>query len=329
MMMNRPYKLRFVNQLVGAFVLLVVVLLLGMILIAARTQQWFVPRHELVAFLPEGELDGLQIGTPVQVLGERAGEVSSIDYADEGRMLQLTLQIAEPYLDQIYADSIIRIRRRLAGVGEVYLDILRGPAHRVSAGPDTPLMIVSEPAPGDELRRITEMVTEVREEVAVVRESMVRAFDRLEQTSTQVADSNRQLQRVLDDVEEFTPRLVPLADDLEESNRQFQETTRVVRDSNEQLRIILDDIGGVTPRLGPLADQTEELLATSQEIADTLRDESGELPGTVRQFRRTVEGADEVIEGLRQHWLLRRHIDQPEITPKIPPSKISPGGIWP
>lgn len=327
--MNRPYKLRFVNQLVGSFLLLVVVFLLTVVMFAARTQEWFVPRHELIAMLPESELDGLTRGTPIQILGRRAGEIAHIEYADDGQMLRITMSISNHFLDLIYTDSIVHVKRRLAGAGDAYLEITRGPRHDEPVRPPAVLQVATEPAPADELHQMTEMVGQVRDSVAEVRDSMVSAFAQFHDTSAQVSDSNRQLQDILQGWEQFTPRLDPMADEFVESNRQFQQTNTVIRDSNDQLQSVLRDVQDMTPRWKVVTGQAEELLSTSQEVADSLRDESRDLPGTVEEFRHTVDGAQEVINGLRQHWLLRRYVDQPEPTQMIPPSKISPGGMWP
>ena len=286
--MNRPYKLRFVNQLVGSFLLLVVMVLLVVVMFAARTQEWFVPHHDVTAHLPEDELDGLARGTPVQILGRRAGEVRQIEYANEGQMLRLTLSISDRYFDQIYADSVVRVKRRLAGAGDAYLEITRGPLHAEPVSPQAVLQVATEPAPSDELRHITEMVGQVRDSVADVRDTMVRTFTQFEQTSLEVSDSNRQLQNVLQDWERFTPRLDPMADEFVESNRQFQQTTSVIRDSNQQLQSVLRDVQEMTPRWKVVTGQAEQLLSTTQEVADTMRDESRDLPGTVSEFRQTV-----------------------------------------
>jgi len=327
--MNKPYKLRYVNQLVGGFLLLVVLLVLAGVFLVARTQSWFTGRHDLVAYLPESQLDGLQRGTPIIVLGRPIGEISSISYAPDGVDLAITLSINPAWRDQIFVDSQIRIRRRLAGAGEAYLEITRGLEHNRVATPDTPLAIISEPGPTDDLSKITEMFVDARDSIRLAQESITSGFVKLEDTAVQIDQSNAQLQEILNDVQEFSPRLTPLADEYEAMARDIRVTNEEVRQSNVQLQGALTDVQQVTPRLVPLANQAEQLLTTSQEVMSALQSETQSLPGTVDKFRDDLDGAQEVIDGMKQNWLIRRYIDPPQPSRMIPPSRVTPGGPWP
>ncbi|MBX3413939.1 MAG: MCE family protein [Pirellulales bacterium] len=327
--MNKPYKLRYVNQLVGTFLLLVVLLVLLGVFFVARTQSWFMGRHDLVAYLPESQLDGLQRGTPIIVLGRSIGEISSISYAPDGENLQVTLSINQAWRNQIFVDSQIRIRRRLAGAGEAYLEITRGPNHDIVATPSTPLAIISEPGPTDDMAKITQMFVDARDSIRMAQESISSGFTKLEDTSAKLDDSNAQLQDILRDVKEFSPRLSPLADQYESMARDIRVTNEEVRQSNVQLQSALTDVQQVTPKLEPLANQAQQLLSTSQDVMSALRAETESLPGTVDKFRADLDGAQEVIDGMKQNWLIRRYLEKPHPSSMIPPARVSPGGPWP
>ncbi len=63
--MNAPFKFRYVNEIVGTFVLIIVALLVAGILLAGHAQDWFTPIHRYhVDFPAEGSL-GLQKGATV------------------------------------------------------------------------------------------------------------------------------------------------------------------------------------------------------------------------------------------------------------------------
>ena len=76
--MSKPFKFRYVIEIVGAFVLIVVLALIAGIIIAARAQGWFVPEHDLMIRFPEEGSLGLQKGSEVQVLGTPAGSIKEI-----------------------------------------------------------------------------------------------------------------------------------------------------------------------------------------------------------------------------------------------------------
>jgi uncharacterized protein YukE len=123
---------------------------------------------------------------------------------------------------------------------------------------------------------------------------------------------------------------------MRQTSERFRATTQQISQSNRQLQNVLTDAEEVSPRLLPIAKQAEQLLQTSQVVADRLKNESESLPGTVNDFRDTIDGfqdtvgeAQEVIDGLRQNWLIRRHVAQPEQPSRVPLSKVRVGGFSP
>ena len=67
--MNQPFKFRNVNQIVGLFVVLALLLLVTGIVLAGKAQRWFQPSLELrVRFPAEGTL-GVEKGAKIVILG--------------------------------------------------------------------------------------------------------------------------------------------------------------------------------------------------------------------------------------------------------------------
>ncbi len=313
--MPRPFKLRYVNQLVGSFVLLVVMLLLVVMVLLARRQDWFTPTYRVHTVIPEEQLDGIRKGTEVLLLGRRVGEVDHIEYIDHGRDIVVTLRIRTPFQGQIFDDSLLHLRHRLAGAGEAYLEIMRGPKSRRALADGESIRLVGAAEPAHELRRVAGMMDDIRQSFEDVRNAMVPAFEQFQATTQHIDDSNRQLQAVLRDLEKLTPRMHSLTDQAEG-----------VLDGGQQ---VVDDLREVTPRLEPLTRQTEEVLQTSQQVADNLRAESEELTGAAGRLQDGLEGAQDVIDGLKRHWLLRRWVDQGEPNRLIPPSDVGRAGSYP
>lgn len=353
MILSRGYKLRYVNQLVGLFVILVSGLVFAALLVVAWGQEWFVGSYEIRAYLPEGELDGLQVNSPIQILGERVGKVREISYVDDeqkllrlrrelpgGRLelnyLEVTLQISNRVSEEVDADSRIQIRRRMAGVGDVYLEILRGARRLGSPDEQTLFAITPEKSAQDEIRTMTQLMSSVQEDFARMRQTLDESSISFDRSTAELAKASTRVRELAESMLEVTPRLPEIADDvqrttrdLQTSSEQIRSTAEAIGQSNRQLQNVLSDAEAVSPRLLPIARQTERLLSTSQVVADRLRDESDTLPGTVGQFRETVGDAQEVIDGLRQNWLIRRHVEQPQTPGRLPASKFRTGGFSP
>jgi ABC-type transporter Mla subunit MlaD len=306
--MNRPFRLRYVNQLVGSFVLLIVLLILAGLLLVSQQRELFESQFVLRSLVPEHRLGGLREGTDVLMLGQRVGEVKTIRYLTDEEIQKLgpdaqldgqplnvlvELRINMNVKDQIFTDSVAHIHRKLAGAGDAYIEIVRGravPRTLLEEGDQIKLIPGSEP--GQELAEIRDSVLTVRDAFVSVRNSMVPAFEQ-----------------------------------FGDASERFGEASDSLNDTNQRIQSVVDDVQDVTPRLDEFTRSAQELVDSSQEVVDTLQSETDQLPGTVRDVRKTVNGAQEVVEGLRQHWLLRRYVDQGDDRP-IRSSEVGRGGHW-
>jgi phospholipid/cholesterol/gamma-HCH transport system substrate-binding protein len=97
---------------VGAVILVALVILLVTGYKLGQAANLFASRYELVAFLPDGF--GLREGGPVQVAGQQAGTIKSIDFlpvdGDTTRNLRVVLEIDETLKQQVRGDSRGEIR---------------------------------------------------------------------------------------------------------------------------------------------------------------------------------------------------------------------------
>lgn len=389
MIVSRGHKLRYANQFVGAFILLVVGLLFVSMIVLIRSKNWFVAKEKIIAYLPEDELSGLQVNTPVQILGERVGKVTDITYEtrpDErlparwpvaGRqpshLLRIEIEVIAEAIGRLgEMTPRIHVRRRMAGVGDVYLELMRGHDRKDF------FVIQPERSAQDEIRTMTALMGEVQRDFQTIRENLERSAANFDQSSEDIIQTSQRVRQLSESLLELTPKLPQIADSVERTSddmratsqrvrmlsdsllevtpklpeiaqsvqrtsedmrltsEQFRDTTQEISQSNRQLQNVLTDVEEVSPRLLPIANQTQRLLETSQVVADRLKDESESLPGTVRQFRGTMDGvqdtvddAQQVIDGLRQNWLIRRHVSQPEPPSRVAPSQIRVGGFGP
>jgi hypothetical protein len=46
--------------------------------------------------------------------------------------------------------------------------------------------------------------------------------------------------------------------------------------------------------------------------------EVDDLPGTVVQTQETIREAERLIEGIQQHWIIRKYVPQPQVPAMIP-----------
>ena len=158
--MSKPFKFRYVNEITGAFVLLVVTLLVAGVVIAGHAQGWFRPEYHLTLLFPaEGSL-GVQEGTRVVCLGTTIGTVERMIVADDGSM-QARAKIKGEFFRFLRSDSQVLVKKAFAIAGETFVEISKGKLE--------PL-----PKEGAELTCVsdTEMLKQIQDSIAKIEKTI-------------------------------------------------------------------------------------------------------------------------------------------------------------
>ena len=161
--MNEPLRLRFANQIVGAFVLVLVALMLAVGVYLLRAKEFFAAVRFFDLRIPQEKIDGLRVGTEVLFLGQRAGRIVDMQYRDLEKGADdifIRVAIKDSYLPRIQRGSSLAIRRKF-GVGEPYLEIQR-------PGPNPPPIAEGEyfapiQAEVDRLEQLSSEIAAVRQ----------------------------------------------------------------------------------------------------------------------------------------------------------------------
>jgi len=127
--MTQPFKFRYVNEIVGVFVLGAFVLLIVGIFLAGRAQGIFERKFRLhTEFTTEEGSFGLQKGADVRIRDAVAGTVSSIVPYSNG-ILTATLVIKESFHPFVHTSSKAVVKKALIITGDSYIDIKSGDMH--------------------------------------------------------------------------------------------------------------------------------------------------------------------------------------------------------
>ncbi len=289
--MNKSLKLRYVNQLVGGLVLAVALLLVVGLVLVGRRQEWFEQRFELRAALAEKDLDGLHQGSQVIMLGKVIGSLRAIEYA--------------PVIDPQATGLLLRLAIRQDPNWPIYTgSVARIKRHLAGAG--EAYLEIQRPE-----RQHAEM--QDGDFIAILLDPA--PTDRLDRVVEMI-------EQIRGDFDKVRQSMVPAFE-------QFNETSQNLDQTNTELSRVVRDFQDFSPRLAPLAEQTRAVLESSQEVVDSIRSETDQLPGTVDQLQGNLSTAQDVLDGLRSHWLLRRYIDQSDESQTIPTAEVGRGDVWP
>lgn len=147
-------RLGRVERLVGLFLLVTGILMVGVFIYflrhTATERGWFLTKVPYYTYV--GDATGLQVGTPVTMMGFNIGEVTLVDqmpmdpwYLTNNYNVFIGFKVRDPYEGYILTDSVVRV-----GAGDLLgarsLEITRGRAGlaTVKMSKDQPLLMLSD-----------------------------------------------------------------------------------------------------------------------------------------------------------------------------------------
>jgi len=303
--MAKPFKFRYVSQIAGGLVLVVLAILLASIVIAGKAQGWFEPVTSLqLTFPPEGSFD-LQNGADVVILGTVVGAVERITVNDDGSM-SARITIRGKFIRFVRTDSRAVVKKKLGLAGDAYVEITKGTGAELPE--DASLACTKD-------TEITEMIQQAMEEVR-----------------TNTMPAIQQGQRAL---EEYTK----LAEDLNDPDGEVQQLLRNINSIVEGLEkgegtagLFLRDkkmaaqVEDMVAKLNKTVDDANKIIADMQDTSGIIKSEVEDLPGIVVQAQQTLRETTILIQAMEKHWLFRKYVEQPDQTRRIPPSSVAVGG---
>lgn len=314
---------RYVNESVGALVLLALLLLFGAILQAGVLRQWFNPPLSLRVLLPSDGVSGLSAGSEVEVLGTRAGQVRRI-VIDPNQQMHAEVELDPNMRSFVRKDSEGVIRKRFGVAGAAFLDISRGSGEPLDWG-FAVIQATSERAPQESIGQIIE---ELRTRILPIIEDTARAIKAAAAIVEGFKDPEGDVQSMVRDVRALTERIEKgegaigrlLKDDtlvreleatvqeanqrlrqargvLSELERTAAEATAITRSVRQRADTTMKSVESIT---SDLAKTTPRLPA----ISKNLEDSTANLPQVLVQTQQTALEMERLLHQLRSHWLL-------------------------
>jgi len=132
--MEKTFKFRYVNEIVGGFVFLALVLMLAGIFMAGHSQGWFEKKAVLrTAFNTDDGAFGLREGDEVRIRDTLAGNVGPIIPLHDGT-IQTTYMIKYQFLSHLKQGSVAKIRKKFALAGDSIVEIQVGKGELMKDG---------------------------------------------------------------------------------------------------------------------------------------------------------------------------------------------------
>ena len=343
--MTERFKFRYVNQLIGTLVILVVILAVISVFITARSQKWFEKNYNLRVLLPESGSHGLRNGSEVLLLGAIAGQVREITINKDDRM-EAHLSIRADFFRFVRDDSVGVIRTKFGLVAQdVYLEITRGNGALL---PQKDAVIPCRIEKG--------IITTIENSLTRLENVTLPAIEEYRKLAIDLRDPNGPLQLVLVRLNRISENLETgegiaaklLTDKSLASN--IERTLTGLNSTLNELTVVLKDARNTSGKIASVADNVSEQLAAMPRIASLtesvlhetevvlqdihktmnqfpgimgrLEGEMQALPGLIMQTEETLRQIEKLVIGMQKHWLLREYVEQQAPVTRIPSAEV-------
>lgn len=324
--MNPPVSERG-ERWVGLFVVLALLLLVAgfgyYLYHTAEKRGWFVPRCPYYTFVQTA--DGLQIGEPVMLMGFEVGNITVIEAEPPGSWYNVFVgfEIKRPYYGYIWSDS--RVKVATVGLLGRQLEIIKGVAGQPTVyeqqGRPHEILVGTNRV---ELAKNPKGAFLPPEESASVTERAEKLLATAEAALPNLLALTNRLNTVLDSANVLVTNTSTLMVSLDQAVMKLQPVlsnatiiTGNLTDPHGSLGdwLLTDDlnthiatlVNGLNATLWNLADITSNLNAQVQSNDQILSEISG-----------LVTNTDDLVQGLKRHWLLRSAFPRPARTNAAP-----------
>jgi phospholipid/cholesterol/gamma-HCH transport system substrate-binding protein len=359
--MVKTFKLRYVNEIVGVFVLIAVGFLIFGIVLAMKGQGWLSRQQSLQIqiLLPEEGSMGLKPGDNVQVLGTVIGSVDIIRYDKDEQRMVATINVRGELIDYLKTDSI-PILHSSFGIGASYVEIEKNPkpdpTHPGQPLPKTDAKLWYSEADNGPSEKVTAILNQVQAQAVPALEEARAAIREYTALAADLRNPKKPLQMTISHLEQITGSIEKgegLVGKLMSDPKMAEQVNALLPKFNAAF----DELQGVLQNLGKTAGNLSGLTASAQEdmkklpaLLDTTKDALTELqitlkdvrkttaklpelmegatttintlPGVVLQMQETLRQVQILVEGAQKSWLFRSHIDQSEPIGRIRSDEI-------
>jgi phospholipid/cholesterol/gamma-HCH transport system substrate-binding protein len=107
------FKIRFADQIVGFFLLLVLVGVAAVLILVGINQRWFAKNYYFQSLFPSG--DGLAVGMPISLKGFQIGKISDIRLNEQNEV-DVIFYVEDTYYSRVKPDSVLQLTTSAIGL---------------------------------------------------------------------------------------------------------------------------------------------------------------------------------------------------------------------
>ncbi len=304
--MAKKFKFRYVNEIVGGFVLLVFLLLLAGVIVAGHAQHWFEAKYVIgLKFPAEGSME-LQKGAQVMLKGAQVGSVLDIQVGDDDQITG-SIRVRGPFMRFVRTDTVAWVKKKLVVTGDAFIEL--GPDKDPVTGEDLPVAGAELPRTGGEIscKQDTEIIQVLMDSLEAIRKE---AINTLSLVNGAIAEYMA-LGGTLNDPDGSLQQLLANLNGLLEDIRKGPGIpAKILNDPAmaKDVENIVAEVQKILAKLNAMAADLQATVAKLPAMADTVGGEVDNLPAVVGDAQALMRESTALLDGLQKHWLLRKYM---------------------
>lgn len=327
-----PAKFRYTNETVGLFVIITLLVFVAGLIYSGQVRKWFSPGQIIKVVLPDDGLFGLTVGSDVEILGTKAGEVQNI-VINPDQQIHATARIDSDMAVFVRSDSKATIRKTLGIAGDAYLEITRGQGEPL----DWEFAVINVTMDRKATDTLAELIDELRAKILPVIDAAYEAITQFTAVAKELQDPDKGVQELLTNLNSIAAKI----DSGEGTIGRLLKEDKLVREMEKTVENFSEfstqfdengDISQITRSLKKTMASMEQVMkdlsqATPQlpKIAKDLGDTTDAAPTLVLQVQQVMVELERLIQQLQSHWLFGGRSNQASQTSdRISPLEVNP-----
>ncbi len=273
------FRIRFADQIVGAFVLVAIVGIAVIFIFIGINQRWFARNYYFTSTFPTGE--GLSSGMPIMLQGFEIGKVSKLSLTPENRV-DIEFYIQDRYYDRVKPFSVLQLASSPIGLGTT-LKLLPG---KTGEGPlpEHSLVPSLETAEGQEY--LADNLVEVPKGEDVIGNVISKLNPILDDTRSAIV----QIKKLTPDVDNaIAGKSGPLGAMVTELAQTPVKINSAIDTVSQKVQTITTDVNGITDKADAMMERIDSVAKNLQEISENLKVTSEGLKDTKGLAMRLID----------------------------------------
>lgn len=292
------------EKIVGAFMVVVVVLLLTIAVMIGRGKDWF--SSYVTYYTVFDQAYNLNENARVTLFKADIGKVRNVKL--EGNKVRVELGILQHYAQRIRMDSVATVESPTL-IGSEYISITPG-------SPDSPAVPRYGTIPSKEKKDLMAQL-----QVEKTTELVVKTIQRISEIVEHVADPEGPLYASLDSTEKTLANIEAITQGIREGKGtaggiiRSEELLQTVYEQLNQLSTILENIEDATTKTPEIMNDVRQSMIVINQILTNIEKGSKDVPAVtqttkegIREIRDGVEEADKVVQSVQKSFLIRPNL---------------------